>query len=264
MLIQTSPTLSASALSKWLGGIPPYPVRMAWCHSTDAFALRGLISSGEFTPRPCDVFNEDLLYFFYGRPAFRRNEQVQIAQSAKAPVVIVFSPSLVDAGRRVFPFDSGAFKDRYKNWVHQAMQLSDFELECSNGDPQRHVSAFFQNNSNYLKLIPKTPPKPYAGQFEVESLVAILTDPSAEKADDRRLAVELQVGQIVPFDSSTVVAVVIPDELEQAPWLQAFLATKGAGIEVIKYELAPLRHGGHYQALLEERTVKLHEDRGYL
>jgi hypothetical protein len=259
--LTASPTVPSS-LARWLGDIAPYPARMAWCHTTDGFALRGLIAAGQFTPRHCDVFNEDLLYFFYGRPAFRRSEQDQIGQSARAPVVVIFAPDLIHEGRRIFPFDSGAFGDRYKNWVHRDMTLQDFELSCDEGVPQRHVTAFFKNNSNYLKLTMTPPPKPYIGEYEVESLIAIFQDPSAANADDRRLAMELQVDKPLPLDGSTILALILPDELEEAEWLKTFLHGPGAGIEILKYELTPLRNGGHYQALLEERAVKLQEGRG--
>lgn len=262
-MLPTSTTVRSS-LARWLDGINPYPEKMAWCHTTDGFSLRQLIADGEFTPKHCSIFNEELLYFFYGRPAFRRNEKDQIGQSAKAPVVVIFSPNLVHDGHRIFPFDSGAFDERYQPWVHRNMKLRDFELACNEEMPQRNVTAFFENNSNYLKLATKQPPKPYAGEFEVESLVAIFKDPSISNADDRRLAMELQVKKPLPLNASSVLALIVPDELEEAGWFKAFVNSKGAGIEVLKYELTPLRAGSHYQALLEERAADLQLKRGFV
>lgn len=65
----------ASPLWKWLSTVDPVAKRLAWCHTTDAFRLRKIIAEGAFSPSHCDVFDEDLLYFFYGRPAFRRGNQ---------------------------------------------------------------------------------------------------------------------------------------------------------------------------------------------
>jgi len=222
-----------------------------------------MVSSGFFMPSHCAVFEEDLLYLFYGRPAYRRAEYEQIRLTAKSPVVLVLSPGIVSSGRRMFPFDSGAFEERYKKkWVHHGMKLADFELECPGDAPQRHVAAFFGTNWNYLRQICADPPLPYVGEFEVEALMELLRDPNAIEADDRRLALELQVGNPLPFDSQSVVAMVCADELEGAPWMKAFLSGAGAGIKLLPYELAPLRNGSHYQALLEERAAKFQEEQG--
>jgi hypothetical protein len=252
-----------SPLWDWLQRVPPCPKALAWCHTTDAFRLREIIKKGSFAPQRCEVFEEDLLYFFYGRPAFRRNEEAQLRLTAKAPIVVVLSPDLPSQGRRMFPFDTGAFETRYQVWVHHGMTLPNFEMECSREAAQRHVSAFFATNDHYLKLTPAAPPVPYFGDFEVESIVQLLADPSASQADDRRLAVELQVGSEVPFVSQFVVALIVPDELMMAPWFSTFVALN-QDVEILTYELVSLRSAGHYQALLEERAIKIQDSRGWI
>jgi hypothetical protein len=237
---------------------------LLWCHTTDAFRLKGAIASGKLILSKCQVFNEDLLYFFYGRPAFRRAEDDQLRLSARAPVVMVFHADLVVHGRRLYPFDSGAFHaKRYQKWMHEGMCLSDFELEAEAAAPRRHVSAFFGNSRNYLRLRARRPQVPFAGEFEVESLVALLEDPESVSADDRRLALEMQLAEEVPFDASSVCAILAPDELLEAPWLNDFLALN-TSIEVVPYELELQRRAGHYQALLEQIVRELQARRGVL
>ena len=255
--------LGASPLWQWLKNIPPTPTSLAWCHTTDAFRLRDMIKSGSVSPRRCNVFEQDLLYLFYGRPAFRRDEDQQLRLSAKAPVVIVFAPNLATQGCRMFPFDSGAFELRYQGWTHRGMELQDFEIECSPEAARRHVSAFFSTNEQYVRLLPSIPVIPFVGDFEVESIVQLLSDPSSTNADDRRLAVELQVEQVVPFESPWVLALIVPSELIQAPWLRSFISS-AASIDILTYELAQLRTAGHYQVLLEERAVTLQLAKGWI
>lgn len=214
-------------------------------------------------PKRCDVFEQDLLYAFYGRPAFRRSEDQQLRLTAKAPVVIVFTPRLADLGCRMFPFDTGAFEERYHSWVHRGMGLQDFEIECSCEAAQRHVSAFFLTNEKYVRLQPSDPSIPYTGDFEVESIVHLLSDPSSQNADDRRLAIELQLERSVPFESPWIVALIVPNVLTQAPWLASFVS-RSPGVELLTYEAAQLRAAGHYQALLEERAVALQQARGWV
>jgi len=253
-----------SPLWKWLSVVPPFPKQLAWCHTTDAFRLRKIVTEGRFVPVHCAVFGEDLLYFFYGRPAFRRNESDQLRLSSKSPVVVVLSPDLIGGARRVFPFDTGAFDRLYRKWMHAGMKLPDFELACTTDAPQRSVAAFFGTNEKYLQVQASRPSRAYDGEFEVESLVELLNDPDASTADDRRLATELQVGSAVPFDSSSVIAIIMPDELQQAPWMDAFLKGSGSGIEVVPYQTVLLRNAGHYQALLETEASAFQRKRGFV
>jgi hypothetical protein len=113
-----------------------------------------------------------------------------------------------------------------------------------------------------MSLKATTPPLPYEGEFEVSSLINLLTDTDVASADDRRLAIEMQVDHRVPLDPGTVLAIVLPKELLQATYIKEFLAGSGAGIEVITYSMSPLKQSTDYQALLEERIAELHAKRG--
>ena len=257
------PREGASPLWSWLTGVIPVTENLLWCHTTDGFRLRDVIRAGTLSVTRCNVLDEDLLYFFYGRPAFRRNEDEQLRLTSKSPVVVVLRSDLVARALRMFPFDSGAFEaGRYKNWIHPKMTLADFELAQGSDAPQRCVSAFFGSTNNYFRLEGQKPVLPYDGEFEVESLVALVNDPDASTADDRRMAVELQVGLDIPFDRTTIAALLIPDELEATQWLQAFLAGPGAGVAVVGYERGTLRKAGDYQVLLEDRIRTVHKHLG--
>jgi hypothetical protein len=145
-----------------------------------------------------------------------------------------------------------------------SISLADFQLAQTPEAPQRCVSAFFGSAHNYLKLEGQKPQKAYTGEFEVESLVALFNDPDAGTADDRRLAVELQVNLNVAFDATSIAALVIPDELKSAEWMGNFIAGPGAGIEVLDYERATLRRAGDYQMLLEDKVRSLHRNLGLI
>lgn len=254
---------SNSRLWKWLKGTVPYPKALAWCHTTDAFVLRSVIEKGSLQPRACRVFGEDLLYFFYGRPAFRRGGDESLHISARAPVVLIFGYDLVSKGKRLFPFDTGAFSDkRYEAWIHHSMTLADFELQCPSDAPQRHVSSFFGTNRDYLRLNPQYPPTPYDGEYEVDSLVELLMDPTRNNADDRRLAIELQLSTSADISDATLRALIVPDEIVDAPFMKKFLVEWGSKVEVIHYPVIMLRQAREYQALLEERAARKQEEWG--
>lgn len=259
MPIYSSPNQRTS-LSSWLLQIDPVQSPLAWCHTTDTFQLRSIVKEGVLCPQFCRVFDEEILYCFYGRPAFRRHAENQIRLSSKAPTVIILKHEVENtSGRRLFPFDSGAFGTKYSQWLHSKMQLSDFELECRSRVPQRFVKAFFGSNDAYLNVRPSQPELKYSGIYEVESVVEILRDPTAENADDRRLALELQVGEKIPFTSNSVMALIVPDELLQAEWFNVFRFGPGRSIDVITYELQLLKKADHYQALLESLAMRFHK-----
>jgi hypothetical protein len=252
--------MGPSRLSRWMEKIAPCGEELAWCHTTDGYKLQKIIASGQlFASDPCRVFGERLSYFFYGRPAYRVTCDKSMRTSARAPVVIMMSPEVSASRQRVFPFDTGAFVDgRYGAWLHKSMQLRDFELTHLVDAPRRYVPSFYGSNGDYLRLKPRTPPVPYAGDFEVEALVAMLSDPDASGSDDRRLTMELQVARPIPFEWPLVRGLILPRDLEDAEDIASFLAGPGAGIEVRWYDLSPLKVAIEYQALLEYFALELH------
>jgi hypothetical protein len=248
---------------KWLQATSPCQTELAWCHSTDAYALRSMIETGVLAPQRCKVFREQLLYCFYGRPAYRPASLTSVDIGGRAPVVVILDPAVSTHGRRLFPFDTGAFQ-RYKPFLHGSMRLQDFELTCPSDAHQRQVAAFFGSNRDYLRLKVRTPAASYAGAFEAQSLLSLFTDRNAEASDDRRAAIELQLTQNLPFEFPTVKALILPDEMRQAPYVESFLASRGAKIQILEYEMAPLKSAQQYQYFLETKVVELQDAWGFL
>ena len=257
---------TSSPLGKWFQNVmPPFPKTLAWCHTTDAWSLRDMIKDQKISPRRCEVFNEDLSFFFYGRPAFRRGANEIAGLNAAAPVVIILHPDLIDDGVRLHPFDTGAFAtQRYSEWMHSQMSISDFELACDIQIPPKHVSAFFRTNKAYLDLVCNGVSIPYCGEFEVESIVSLLSAQSTATADDRRLAMELQIAKSIVFDSSSILGLIIPDEIRQANWFDVFIRGPGAGIELLDYQFSKQRQAIQYQTTLEKIAADLQKTRGLL
>lgn len=256
-MIKTREFGAESSYWRWLQKTAPLEKKLKWCHRTDAFALRDIIRNGNVVPRMCDVFKEPLTYLFYGRPAYRAQESQQLRLSARAPVILIFNSSIEQSGLRLFPFDSGAFGSRYEAWCHQDMQLSGFDMPCGQDAAERHVSAFFGSPESYLAMEPLQPRRSYAGEFEVETVVEMLKDGSALPADDRRLAIELQLNCNLSLTSADTAAIVIPESISEAEWLLDWRAGSGLDVVVKTYQLRPLHTAGHYQAKLEEICADL-------
>ena len=134
------------------------------------------------------------------------------------------------------------------------MDIAQFRMPCTEEAPRRFVASFFRTNDAYLNLNAQAPLVGYDDETEVECLVRMYSDTDAEAADDRRLALELQIADSVPLASKYIDAILFPKELQTASWLCEFFSGRGAGIKQLTYSLSPLRKASDYQALLEERV----------
>lgn len=244
-------------LYEWVKQFEPPAKSLRWVHTTNAFALRDILTSRVLTPQLCPVFDERLTYMFYGRPAYRFKGRVSMQHSFSAPVVLVFSEKVLAHACRLFPFDTGAFGGgRYKKWVLEQMSLESFEYPA-NGDMQgRHVSAFYGENDNYwngdgIEL------KGIAGEFEVEAVQSMIQDTtSGEEADDRRLSIELVIKEDIPMTAEYVEAMLIPTSLADAGFVEKF--KNDLGLHVFEYRSNKNKPAIEYQALLENKIEEFH------
>lgn len=239
---------------KWLKQCEPVSEQLHWCHVTDGWNLQSIIENGRLSTSKCPVFDEDLSYFFYGRSAYRFNEMDRIAVASRAPVVCIFNNKIEQLGGRIYPFDTGAFESRYKIWMHPKMNIEMFEMPCGDSAPERQVSAFYGCADGYLSMNPITPLINYSGEFEIESLVELIRDPSNEMADDRRLAIELQLETDLDFMPPNLFALIVPDLFLQAEWFNNWANGIGRDVQIKTYKHSPRRLTAHYQSELETIT----------
>lgn len=85
---------------------------LPFCHTTPEDKLDSIIKSG-LTTKKCDVYNEDLLYFFYGKSSYVVDKNHIVSINRKKPVGFVYLYDELKKHikiRRLLPFDSGGFK----------------------------------------------------------------------------------------------------------------------------------------------------------
>jgi hypothetical protein len=255
-------------LENWLEGVPAHSKALAWCHTTRAFLFREMVRSGECRIQLCKTLAEHLLYLFYGRPAYRLGDD-PMSKSCSLPVVLLFDPSLVESGKRVYPFDSGAFaSDRMQSWMDPKMELAHFELQCAMDTVQRFVAAFYESNDAYLRgevrKDIKRDVKKYGGEFEVSSLVSLFQGIRDRNLDDRIMAVELQLATSVLLSPKYLKAVIYPDELEEAAWFTSFLERFRQEVTWDGYKPHHAKLTSEYQGHLEERARTIQVAFGYV
>lgn len=255
---------AASNLARWLRTQTPTSPSLSYCHTTDMWRFRSIVELGYLSPVRCKVFEEDLVYFFYGRPAYRR-EADPIVTSPKAPVVLVLHPTVLKLPQRVFPFDTGAFPKRFARWLVHGMELRHFQLDADARSPPRHVSAFFLSNRNYLNCDAKTQPTASGAEVEAETLFRIYNDTtSTDDVDDRRHAVEVQINSSIPLHGSHILAIILPTQCLDHEFIRTFRATTGGSIEFLGYELNRHKNSKEYQQTLEDQSTTLQAKRGML
>lgn len=180
-------------------------------HSTDLFRFQSIARKEALEATPCRVYDgANLLYFFYGRPAYRPHLKEQtLSARAYAPVCLVFNHELSDEAIRIMPFDSGGFHDRITHPpMHPDMTLSEFELAIQANAPMKLIQLFFENESNYFDERPTYLDYPY-DDMHIDSYYKLIRARNNLNADDRVSAVELQFDRDVALPNE-VSAVILP------------------------------------------------------
>src|SRR3989344_871882 len=174
-------------------------------HTTDIWAFRAVISGpGTLQPQLCPILNEALLYFFYGRPAYRPNSaSPPTSAPGHAPVCFVLAPDCLPSIQRIYPFDSGAFKF-YSAQLHDRMTLDDFALDPQPDTAPRVVGAFFGSNEAYYdgRAISAKTFDPL--ELEAQCYHNLVLEKGTTTYDDRRGTIEITVKSSLTLSSSTV------------------------------------------------------------
>jgi hypothetical protein len=207
-------------------------------HSTSSYNFRAIsqAASADLTPTHCPVFNEDLLYFFYGRPAYRVSDH-NSDTIAYAPVCFIIKPDVVMLVERVFPFDTGAFHHgRFAQYVHESMTKDSFQLGSDLTAARKAITAFFGSCRRYYlgQLSPTLAPS--FSQMELATYVQIVKRPLADIVDDRRYSIEVQTRSSIALIGNTL-AVVLPYEAMEDSAINTFVV-KRLGAQPIPYSTA--------------------------
>jgi len=193
-------------------------------HTTDAFQFnKSILKNAKLEPQFCNIFKENLLYFFYGRPAYRVNSGQKLTLSAAYPIVILLKPEADKYAKRVYPFDSGAYEGGlYDKYMPNKFELDLFLVEPNPeypgcipipDIPARIVSAFFESNANYYfanKFRPFSDNDLEFKHFEAEGYYELIKTKAETEFDDRRSTIEIQTIESVSLSSDTVYTVILP------------------------------------------------------
>jgi hypothetical protein len=190
----------------------PSEQQLPMTHLTDAYHLRSIAEAGMLEPTQCRVFDEPLLYLFYGRPAYRVVAQVESnGLEAYWPICFILRNS-PGAARRIYPFDSGAFHHgRFGDLVHRDMIREDFELDVDPTTPGRLLNLFWSGARDYFdnRGVREVALDPY--EFEAKSYSEIIRSKPNGPFDEWHSAVEVQMGDPLHL-AGNLSAVILPSD----------------------------------------------------
>lgn len=229
---------------------------MPLTHITKGINLVDIIRTKNMNPEKCGTLDEELNFFFYGRPAYRIDGDGVIKAEAACPTCLIFNPNLINRAEKIHAFDTGAFSKRlYKHILLDEMQINDFSLERDVSRPNRIIRRVFTDMSSYFEADTNNALKSEDGaeswEFHAKAYLDLINSPGRNEPDDRVCTIEVVIRGDVCI-TGDVLAIVVPhtlwNEAKRAPWLEA---SAQIGVEIIPYNFVPNRHPEYYHALLE-------------
>lgn len=181
-------------------------------HSTSLYNFRNILKQSKITSKKCPVFNENLLYYFYGKPSYRvATKSGARTDITYCPICFVLKPQCVSDFKRIYPFDSGAFHNGlYKAHLPKEFDLMTFHLGNDPEMPKRVVDLFFGSNRAYFFGDATRMNQLGPMDFEVQSYYQLITSSGETGYDDRRSSIELQSELNLTLSERSVCAIILP------------------------------------------------------
>jgi hypothetical protein len=251
--------MASDQFRNFIHSAAPLTGQLGLTHVTDCAHLDSLVQSEKLVPRMCSVFGEELVYLFYGRPAYRRKWDGDATSNLDyARICLVLRDDVAAKAHRTLPFDSGGF-NRYASALHDSLELADFEIE--KGDhPLQILGAFYDTLGHYWEMqpVPRTFP---ATQNVVRSYYQLITGGLAEKFDDRCATVEVQLADMLPLGGE-VVALIGPNQIFDDPAVSNLMLKWGA--EPRGYRITQMFNPAEIAGRLFSEVERFLEDRKWL
>ncbi|WP_206992281.1 hypothetical protein [Hyphomonas sp. KY3] len=220
-------------------------------HNCDVRCLVKNITQPKLNTAFRSEYSENLLFFFYGRPAYRLHPNLS-ASSIEAVhlVAYILDPEKMPPPHRIVAFDSGAMEaDRYTDAMHPEFTKLDFEIGSDIVNASRLVSCFFGSNKNYLAGQPINASIP-ATELVAKSYYALIQTPLASDVDDRKSTVEVQYNSEIKLEADNVLAVILPGQLLDDSKIENFI-THDLAAEPIPYHFYRARPSDDTRVVME-------------
>jgi hypothetical protein len=229
--------------SKQLNSLPFF-------HSCEAIHLQGILDNNAIQPQHCDVYNENLLYLFYGKPAYKPSELANSNLKFLMPVCFIIKYDAIKAIKRAVAFDSGAYH-LYTDHLHPSMKPEEFHLTPIKDTVKKVVHYFFNNNERYFEGRARKDLDYDPLHFQIESYHSIITSDHKTGVDDRKAAIEVQLDYEIPLNSNIIEAIILPKSLALSPIIQGKCLDTLQGIQLLSIPNYGVAAKNYYVYVLE-------------
>jgi hypothetical protein len=226
----------------------PLP-RMPFYHTRDAFWLQEILDSGELRPQECDVYKEDLLYLFYGRPAYKSGERMNSRYPFLMPVCFIVSPDVVKVMKRLLAFDSGAFP-MYQAFMHNSMTLDQFRLTPVIDSCDKMVHFCYGDNDAYFLGNVKKEIVYDPAHFQLASYCSIIGSDHKMELDDRKISLEAQLDVPIAINNTNIEAIILPSMLANSSEISSIISDK-LKIKVMPYDNYGVVSSSYYGTIMQ-------------
>ena len=223
-----APLASASRSSRTL----PY------FHSCSGKAFRSILASGKIEKRNCPVFDEDLIYLFYGKPSYRiSGNNTNTRDTGRFPVCFVLTDLDDTSIKRVFPFDTGALAfGIYKDVCGDELNPCCFEIGSERSSISSLIDFLYTDDANYFHARPQISIDNIdALCFELRQIFSFITHYGGSNWDSRAHSIEVQQDQEILLSHAPIEAIILPDSYMNNPRVADFMYNNG--ITPINYSI---------------------------
>ena len=185
-------------------------------------------NSGIIDPIPCNVFGEELIYTYIGRPSY-------LELNLPTCFVIKPAPELI---QNIFIFDSGAYFDNlYKTVVDNKLDINLFRIPANIDMIKRFISLYFGDNTFYYFGLAKnsnqTEIMNSVEEFDYSMLQEII-DFNRAHFDSRCRTIENIIRSSIDL-SKYLQAVIIPKSLSINDTFEYFRKNSSTNFDIMIY-----------------------------
>lgn len=211
-------------------------------HTCEGFDCESIIEEEQLKPTMCPYLKKELLYFFYGKPSYPigEKEKHNRTDTLCCPVCFIIDINKINI-YRVFPFDSGAFKEKmYLQFLHRHMIIDKFEIDNNSDAIRAYVSVVFGNNLNYVLGMAK---EKEAENTHVNALLKMLSAKGGFDIDERANTIEVICKEPVDV-SKDLKGIILPETLLRKKGIEDFITNNKIEYRTyeVRYLTAPSRY----------------------
>ena len=232
-------------------------------HKQDWYTAEKVLTSGQIEPVLCDVFQESLAYFFYGRPAYHLpQKEGGRGDCLYFPVCFLLDINTIHIDK-AFPFDSGGFaKGMYDGFFHQNMDINLFSLCPPTTETIKgFIDYFYGNNDLYYRSegrwINSSPP----GSLEFQSFVNLFNNRGGEAFDERCSTIEI-ISKTPAALSESLIAVIAPVDFKTAHE-KVLRELRDGAIDIITYNTFG-GDPGSYNGVIRDKLYEYLCQKGFI